>query len=94
MCLTKSTQTLKGPDFGFLFHRSQSPELEPDIRHYVRVCTVCRQALEVVQVENYEASMKGEESEDCLKQMKDLFDNIVKFQDKIDAWLPKVLISG
>ncbi|XP_071798195.1 uncharacterized protein [Asterias amurensis] len=66
-----------------------SPELEPDIRHYVRVCTVCRQALEVVQVENYEASIKGEESEDCLKQMKDLFDNIIKFQDKIDAWLPK-----
>ena len=75
-----------------LFHFSQSPEIAPDKRQHIRVCTMCRQGLESVQIENYKAScMKGEEEKDCMTRMNELFHNIIKFQDKIDVWLPKVL---
>ncbi|XP_038050011.1 uncharacterized protein LOC119723433 isoform X3 [Patiria miniata] len=67
-----------------------SPEIEPDKRLYVRTCKVCLEELTALQVDNYKASMNGEDKDqDCMSKMMEIHGNITKFQDKIDEMLPK-----
>ncbi|XP_022088119.1 vacuolar segregation protein PEP7-like [Acanthaster planci] len=66
-----------------------SPEIEPDKRLYVRTCKMCLVELTELQVDNYQASTRGEDSKDCVTKMMEIHENITTFQVKIDEMLPK-----
>ncbi|XP_006811901.1 uncharacterized protein LOC102810146 [Saccoglossus kowalevskii] len=75
------------------------PEIEPDIHLYLRVCNKCKDQLLEIQVNNQKSlsqSHQIEETNDVNSNVVYIYGKVVRFQEKIDAQLPKYrqLIDG